>query len=448
MNFTDDFTNANLRNRSFNYQNDSPEELDTNAWRQDSPPLIEEPTLPQRRKKSEPTLLSEIASDGWTLTKITIKMLRGSYSWWRYLVLFYIAWLLLTNLVAQLTTAISKTITNTLCPIPFVGSRIPLCISTPKVTRIINPSKVIKPQEELSKVMDTVGRGFDLARDMVHHEYAVRDLRIRVSASTLPRKEELSKELQTLVRQTKEAARGLSRFTAKVSKSVDMAKAFDQHAIKALEDIAKWEATHSVLSVSDRILSAIMQPLGAFSSRRETTEDKVKEVFLLTATKIGDKVHMLMEESWTLNHNLEKVHETLDTIKEIAVGGFGELPHHNVLGALWMSLAHPDDHAKLKTHKDLLVDMTNFYKKSSEVMEKTTAALNRIDAELGEFRDDFATPGLIMRDNSLDIIIDMLRLSAVRLEAGNLNLRRVEEGGRPGRVAGEPIRATVIGNVV
>ncbi|KAK3988502.1 hypothetical protein QBC44DRAFT_329157 [Cladorrhinum sp. PSN332] len=437
---------ASLRNRGSHHQrNDSLGEYGTNDERGDF-------TKQQQQQQSRDAggaaaLLTEVAKDSVKLTRGTLWLLAGSYPLWKYLLLLYVIWLFLSNLLVQLTAAVSKGVTKTLCPIPFVGSSIPLCAASPRGARVISASKVVKSQEELSKVMDTVGRGFDLARDMVGHEFAVRDLRIRVSASTLPRREELSKELQTLVRQTKEAARGLSRFTAKVGKSVDMAKTFDHHAIKALEDVARWERKHNLLTISGRALSAI-RPFGAFD-RRGSTEERVKDIFLVTAERIGDKVKLLIQESFHLSHSLESIHETLDSIKEIAVGELGDLPQQNVLSALWMLLARPDDHAKLKSHKTLLVDMTEFYKNSSSVMEKTSAALNRIDAELGEFRDDFATPGLILRNNSLGVIIDMLRMSAARLEAGNLNLRRIEEGGRPQRLGGEPITAaTVVGNLV
>lgn len=440
----DEMTKTSLQRRSF-HRDDSLEQVNTNDGREHMTSLDEQPAQQSRGPGS--TLLTEVAKDSWRLTRGTVWLVTGSYQFWKWLVLLYIIWLLLSNLLVRLTQALSNGISSTLCPIPFVGSSIPLCATaSPKGPRPIDASKVVKSQEELSKVMDTVGRGFDLARDMVGHEFAVRDLRIRVAASALPRREELSNELQTLARQTKDAARGLSRFTAKVSKSVDMARTFDQYAIRALEDIARWEQKHSFLTISGRVLSAI-RPLSAFD-RRSNTEERVKEIFLLTASRIGDKVNLLIQESFHLSHNLESIHGTLDAIKEIAVGELGDLPQHTVLSALWTLLARPDDHARLKSHKTLLADMTKFYDNSSSVVQKTTAALHRIDAELGEFRDDFATPGLILKDNSLGVIIDMLMLSAARLEAGNLNLRRIEEGGRPQRLGGEPITATMIGNIV
>lgn len=73
--------------------------------------------------------------------------------------------------------------------------------------RPINASKVATCQEELIVVMDRVGHNFDLARDMVGHEFAVRDLRIRVAASNLSRRQELTRELESLIRYTKQTAK-------------------------------------------------------------------------------------------------------------------------------------------------------------------------------------------------------------------------------------------------
>lgn len=64
-------------------------------------------------------------------------------------------------------------------------------------------------------------------------------------------------------------------------------------------------------------------------------------------------------------------------------------------------------------------------------MEETVAALNRIEAELGEFRDDYATPGLILKDHPLEVIVELLRKSGQRLETGKQKLEFIEEGARP-----------------
>ena len=62
-------------------------------------------------------------------------------------------------------------------------------------------------------------------------------------------------------------------------------------------------------------------------------------------------------------------------------------------------------------------------------MKGTTAALNRVEAGLGKFRDDFATPGLSLKDGALEVVVALLRNSGQRLEAGKTKLKYIEEGG-------------------
>jgi hypothetical protein len=150
-------------------------------------------------------MLSDVAKDGWKLTRGALRLLRSLYPVWKWVLLGYIIWLSVSHLAVFLyKTAVSSALT-TLCPIPIIGSAIPVC-EAPK-DRPIDASKVAASQEELSIVMDKVGHGFDLGRDMVGHEFAVRDLRIRVAASNLPRRQELTRELESLIRYTKQAAK-------------------------------------------------------------------------------------------------------------------------------------------------------------------------------------------------------------------------------------------------
>jgi hypothetical protein len=73
--------------------------------------------------------------------------------------------------------------------------------------KTINVTKIATSQQELDLVMNSVGKNFDLARDMVGHEFAVRDLRIRVAAGDLYRRREIANELDSLIRETKKTAK-------------------------------------------------------------------------------------------------------------------------------------------------------------------------------------------------------------------------------------------------
>jgi len=165
--------------------------------------------------------------------------------------------------------------------------------------------------------------------------------------------------------------------------------------------------------------------------RAGETEAQVKQVFITTTIRISAKVKLLIDEAFELSHGLDTIQETLDSIKEITAEELGDLPGMDVLGAIWLQLTQPNEHAEYQSHTTLLKDMTSFYDECTEVMKVTTGALNRVEAELGELRDDFAAPGLILKDYPIEVIISLLRRSIDRLEIGRLNLEQVEQGGRP-----------------
>lgn len=198
--------------------------------------------------------------------------------------------------------------------------------------------------------------------------------------------------------------------------------------MKSLEGIAERQQHHPALP--GRLWA--ITPFAAFDHLgANKTEKEVKDILIKHTTNIADKVKLLIEDSFDLFHQLDVIQEILDHINEIAGDEKKNLPRHRVLSALWQRVARPDDQKKLKSQGAVLEDMIDFYKKSSDVMRETTASLNHIEAELDAFRDDFATPGLLLADLALKVVINLLRLSADRLEAGNSGLRRIEEGDRP-----------------
>lgn len=217
----------------------------------------------------------------------------------------------------------------------------------------------------------------------------------------------------------------MSRFTAKVSKTVDTVHAFDAYAAKTLEGIiSQREYTPSLPA---RFLDAL-NPLGAFTgSNADSSETQVKALFLSTAARLSSRVTPLIDESFRLETSLDLIQETLDRIQELAVDETGEAPRMHVLAALWMRLARADDYEAYRAHAGLLMDLMRFYDASKEVMRLTRAALNRVGSELDEFRDDLASPGLVLADAPLEVVIAEFRNSGQRLEAGRLALRQIEQ---------------------
>ena len=188
------------------------------------------------------------------------------------------------------------------------------------------------------------------------------------------------------------------------------------------------------LGLSERVLSTV-NPLSALQlSITDHSEEHVKGVFISIAHQISQGVQVLIEDSFELGHNLDAIYEILRRIKELTVEELGDISYDDLLSTIWTFLIHNGEFFEQKSHTALLTDMNGFYKNSSSVLEETVAALNRIGAELSEFRDDYETPALILKDQPLEVTVALLRKSGQRLEAGKRKLNFIEEGaGRPGR---------------
>jgi hypothetical protein len=117
--------------------------------------------------------------------------------------------LTLSYLVALLYSGMMIVLSQTFCALPFVGHKIPICVSISRAAGAptLDPTVVVDVQKQLEAAMGDAGEGFSLARDMVGHEFSLRDLRIRVMASKLSRKDELARELDELIRLTKGSAK-------------------------------------------------------------------------------------------------------------------------------------------------------------------------------------------------------------------------------------------------
>ena len=154
-------------------------------------------------QNQEASIVSLLVNDGSRLAWAILRLPRTLYPFWKWLLLIYIGWMAFTYLLAYAYRSAAAAIAP-MCTIPIVGSQLPFCTVHPDP---IKASKVATSQEGFTVVMDRVGQNFDLARDMVGHEFAVRDLRIRVAASNLLRKKELTRELESLIRYTKQTAK-------------------------------------------------------------------------------------------------------------------------------------------------------------------------------------------------------------------------------------------------
>ena len=141
-------------------------------------------------------------NDGWSLFKVVLRL----YPLWKWLLAIYLLVLLLSYSVAGVYRFAVRNL-KPVCDIPLLGQQIPFCALQADYDRQINVKKVIKSQNVLPEVMGRVGQSFEAATSMVHHDFALRDLKIRVSASSLSRAQELTRELEALSRHTKLTAK-------------------------------------------------------------------------------------------------------------------------------------------------------------------------------------------------------------------------------------------------
>ena len=155
----------------------------------------------------EVSWLSQIAADGYGLIRLALTLPKATYPIWKWGLFAYLVCLGISYLLAYLYHFAADTL-SPVCAIPVIGSQIPFCTGPLEFKDgSVDASKVATSQEELTVVMDRVGQNFDLARDIVAHEFTLRDLRIRVVASNLARKHEIAQELDSLIRLTKRTAK-------------------------------------------------------------------------------------------------------------------------------------------------------------------------------------------------------------------------------------------------
>ena len=134
--------------------------------------------------------------------------IRLCYKLFKWPILLYSVWILASHALVACNTWISESVAP-YCGKPIIGNMIPFCPhkgGTTSSTAVDFTEKAMLTQAELGSVMESVGQNHEQARAMTNHEWVLRDLRIRVTASKLSRKAELERELHNLIQFTDDAA--------------------------------------------------------------------------------------------------------------------------------------------------------------------------------------------------------------------------------------------------
>ncbi|MCJ1394380.1 hypothetical protein MMC18_007258, partial [Xylographa bjoerkii] len=191
-----------------------------------------------RASRQDGSLLQDVYNGLDRLPEVLYPLLHILYSLLKWPLFLYILRISASHALNACTKQMRQFV-EPYCEKWIIESMIPFCSNsagTPKGTAA-DFKKGVLLQEELGGVMESVGHNHELARAMSRHEWVLRDLRIRVTASKFSLKTELVREMNSLIKLTEDAAWAVSSFTAKTSKATNIIIAIDEDAVKKLEAI-------------------------------------------------------------------------------------------------------------------------------------------------------------------------------------------------------------------
>ena len=160
--------------------------------------------------RKDESLLRDVYNDLRKVQGYLYTLCRPSYFFGKWPALIYVLWVIVSHAIMACRDRIRESM-EPYCANKYCGNWIPLfcAVDTGDKPDGIAPNatgKLASSQDEVVVVLNSVGQNHQLARDMVGHEFALRDLRIRVAASKLNKKEEMTKDLKDLIEYTDEAA--------------------------------------------------------------------------------------------------------------------------------------------------------------------------------------------------------------------------------------------------
>ena len=157
------------------------------------------------------SLLRDVYNDLQKIPGYIYTLRRPSYFFGKWPVLIYVSWVVVSHSIMACRDRIRESM-ESYCANRYYGNWIPLFCPVdtgdkPDDIAFNATGKLTSSQDEIGVVLNSVGQNHQLARDMVSNEFALRDLRIRVAASKLQKKEEMTEDLNDLIKYTDEAAK-------------------------------------------------------------------------------------------------------------------------------------------------------------------------------------------------------------------------------------------------
>ena len=165
---------------------------------------------------------------------------------------------------------------------------------------------------------------------------------------------------------------------------------------------------------------------------KNRAEERLKKLVLSITTQLGGRARVFIDKGFSVAHDLRKIQAQLDNLRiiveneGITVDNTRYVRRRGLLGFLWDAVHGEKERGTYPLHRKLLDDLLNFYEQASVVVQKTTEALNRLNAAMKVFRDDVVTPSLIVIDAPIEVILSLLRGSAKRLEGAKKEMERLE----------------------
>ncbi|KAL2262268.1 hypothetical protein VTK26DRAFT_1950 [Humicola hyalothermophila] len=293
----------------------------------------------------------------------------------------------------------SEALAATVCAIPIIGSRFELCHATGSSPppKPFNVEKVATAQNALVVAVSRVGRNHRLSWQMLHHQFALREMLIRVGFSGLKQKRDLEHSMELLKAWMEAAADNLSRFGARLGTAVDGTRTFDEYIIRELEKRSSLPQPTSspFASIFPTRAIAAISPIAAWSALQGLeTENRVKALISALSRDASETVMDMINSAGLVITQFDKIQAELDKVKKTVTAEFGNLEPNNT-----------------------------FYVTASALMRDTWAAFVQARTQLDEFKPGFdgkILPGLLVQQ-PVELIVGTLRESIKRLADGHEN---------------------------
>ncbi|KAK3294963.1 uncharacterized protein B0H64DRAFT_402139 [Chaetomium fimeti] len=332
----------------------------------------------------------------------------------------YTVWLGFTYTVSFALENDQDALSTVLCATPYVGSQLVLC-QPPGLSKLWGPdllAGISLPREGLADAARRVGRDHSLAREMLDHHGAIRDLRIRVATSESQVRYELSPHPHLTTSANALYSRLLAGFTASVNHSVDVMKMLDKYIIEVLHKVARDaevqpQETETLLSS----MVAALRPLAGIP-RSQSPGWEVKRVLKATAKQFEERINRLINEADAVLIALDDIYFDLDTIRDLAGRGLGKTPTYDILEDLWVFVMRKIDvEVENKGHGKLLRDITRFYDVANGMVRDIKGSLLEAQAGVASFNYARVYARTLLETYPPHVIAATVRSSMERLEA-------------------------------